>query len=258
MRGVRRRRLLAGLVLAVLTSTAPLACGGKRDRSASRGETGFQAGPQPGPKPVAASVADLKRLSAKGKGPIYWAGRRRGVRYELTRARSYVFIRYLPKGSRIGDRGVKALTIGSLTGTKPLRRLLSMSSGNRRFVRFDLPKGGVAIHARGPSQVVYAAYPRSHLQIEVFDPPGSRATFGAVWTDPADSLTEIDPGHQGPGEPGRWRGAFGQVNSTTSAPLGRLKRVENKEEKAPVNRGLQGGGGSHDSSRLRLERVGSG
>src|SRR5919109_549282 len=53
--------------------------------------------------PVAATVAKL-RVIARAR-PVYWAGPKRGVTYELTQSSNgRTFIRYLPKGVRVGSR----------------------------------------------------------------------------------------------------------------------------------------------------------
>ena len=55
------------------------------------------------PHPVAASVAKLKALSTSLNQPIYWAGAKAGTTYELTQSTSGIFVRYLPKGAKVGS-----------------------------------------------------------------------------------------------------------------------------------------------------------
>ena len=65
-----------------------------------------------GAQAVRVSLKGLKTLAALGI-PIYWAGERPGVTYELTKtADNRVFIRYLPAGVPVG-RSKPFLTIGT-------------------------------------------------------------------------------------------------------------------------------------------------
>ena len=75
------------------------------------------------------SLKGLKTLAALGI-PIYWAGKRAGVTYELTKtADNRVFIRYLPAGVPIGS-SKPYLTIGTypLSNAFIVTRRLAASS----------------------------------------------------------------------------------------------------------------------------------
>ena len=118
------------------------------------------------------SVKGLKTLAALGI-PIYWAGERPGVTYELTKtADNRVFIRYLPAGVPIGS-GKRYLTIG----TYPLRNAfvvtsrLAASSGSAPV---GIGKDGVAFSSQSPESV-FLAHRGSGVQIEVYDPTPGRA-----------------------------------------------------------------------------------
>ena len=64
-----------------------------RDRQAS-----------PRPPRAQSSVADLKALAQKLGHPVYWAGPKAGVTYELTQAANgSIYIRYLPRGASVGS-----------------------------------------------------------------------------------------------------------------------------------------------------------
>ena len=53
-----------------------------------------------------AAVAELEAVAKSLGHPVYWAGPRKGVTYELTRTTDgKVYIRYLPRGTHVGDDG---------------------------------------------------------------------------------------------------------------------------------------------------------
>jgi hypothetical protein len=120
---------------------------------------------------VRISLKGLKTLAALGI-PIYWAGQRPGVSYELTKtADNRVFIRYLPAGVPIGN-GKRYLTIGAY----PVRNAflvtsrLAASSGSAPV---EIGKDGVAF-SKSPESVLLARR-GSGVQIEVYDPTPGRA-----------------------------------------------------------------------------------
>jgi hypothetical protein len=123
---------------------------------------------------TAASVSQLRALSVALGHPIYWAGPRSGVTYELTRAPGgHVFVRYLPSGAEIGnDRPY--LTIG----TYPVNNAFALTkalSNEASSVRVAVGNGGVAFYARARPTNVYLSYPGSNIQVEVFDPTAGAA-----------------------------------------------------------------------------------
>src|SRR5512132_4076896 len=72
---------------------------------------------QPSPTPAVATVVPtgrLRELAATLDHPLFWAGARPGMGYELTRtAAGNIFIRYLPPNTRVGDRRPAFLAIGT-------------------------------------------------------------------------------------------------------------------------------------------------
>ena len=121
----------------------------------------------------AASLGQLTALSATLRHPIYWAGPRSAVTYELTRAPGgHVFVRYLPPGAAIGT-GLPYLTVG----TYPVKDAFALTeelSKASTSVSVDPGSGGVAFYSRARPTNVYVAYPGTDLQIEVYDPaPGA-------------------------------------------------------------------------------------
>jgi len=104
--------------------------------------------------------------------PIYWAGARPGMTYELTRtADGRIFLRYLPHGVPVG--AVEPyLTIGTypLAGAFAITNTLAARNG---AVRVEVPGGGVGFYDAGSPENVYLAFPKTGDQIEVYDPaPG--------------------------------------------------------------------------------------
>jgi hypothetical protein len=120
-------------------------------------------------KPAAVSETALHALAGALLRPVYWAGPRPGITYELTQvANGQIYLRYLSKGVKVGARRPQ-LTIG----TYPLKDALAVTdrlSKKRGEVRIPLPGGGVAAYSRAHPMNVYLAYPLSDYQIEVFDP----------------------------------------------------------------------------------------
>jgi hypothetical protein len=128
------------------------------------------------PAPSAAAVpeivapARLRSLAAALGHPLYWAGARRGMRYELTQAAGgRTFIRYLPAGVKVGDRRPGFLAIGTYVeqGAFAQTRAAGQWPGG---VTMKLSRAGLAVYNRGRPTSVYFAYPGSDVQVEVFDP----------------------------------------------------------------------------------------
>ncbi len=125
--------------------------------------------------PVAASRARLRALSAKAEHPIYWVGPRRGQTYELTEtAGDKIFIRYLPAGAAVGNLRAGYTIVGTYPTPRALTVLknLAKQPGEKSA---PVPGGGIAVYGSSKPTNVYVAYPRSDVQIEVFDPSATRA-----------------------------------------------------------------------------------
>ena len=115
------------------------------------------------------SEPGLRRLAAVLGTPVYWAGRERGVAYELTKAPDgRTYLRYLPNGVAAGTRK-PYLTVG----TYPVADALAVTRAAARkqgVVRLAPGAGGVAFYAKSRPTNVYVAFPGSNYQIEVYDP----------------------------------------------------------------------------------------
>jgi hypothetical protein len=125
--------------------------------------------------PVAATPAALSALSDEVGHPIYWVGPRPRRTYELTRTSSgRIFIRYLPPGTRVGNRRAQYTIVGTYPVEDALDVLteLSKKAGEKSV---DAPGGGLAVYSIDAPTNVYVAYPGSDVQVEVFDPRPGRA-----------------------------------------------------------------------------------
>jgi hypothetical protein len=126
-------------------------------------------------KPVATTVADLRVLDEQSGHPVYWVGPQPGTKYEVTRtSNGNVYIRYLTEAAAIGDERPNYLTVGSYP-FKGAYATLKKSARQDGTKSGRLPNGGIYIVSRERPNSVYAAYPGTDLQIEVFSPSASQA-----------------------------------------------------------------------------------
>jgi hypothetical protein len=165
-------RLRIGAVLAVALVAGFVAWLVLRNGSASKPPS--QSSPSPAVATVAAS-GELRELAVTLGHPLYWAGTRPGMRYELTRAAAgNIFIRYLPPQARVGDRRPAFLAIGTYPVPDAFAR--TRTAGKRPgAVVVSLKGGGIAVYDAARPTSVYFAYPDSKVQVEVFDPSGRTA-----------------------------------------------------------------------------------
>jgi hypothetical protein len=120
------------------------------------------------------SAAALASFARSSKSPVYWAGPRAGVDYELTTTpQKQVFVRYLPAGTKPGAK-VTALTVASYPTADAFSRTKAISSA-AASVEVPVTGGGIAFYSKTAPTSVYLAYPSSSVQIEVFDPNPSQA-----------------------------------------------------------------------------------
>jgi hypothetical protein len=133
--------------------------------------------------PVAMSRGELASLSRTLDQPIYWAGARRGFTYEVTRtADRKVYVRYLPKGVKVGDSRADYLIVATYPYPRALRALRGVAG--KRAVRV---RGGASafVDPTYPKSV-HMAFPDADYQIEVFDPSPARARRVALSGDVTD------------------------------------------------------------------------
>ena len=123
----------------------------------------------------AATPQSLRALARASGHPVYWAGPQPKVKYELTQVTDgRIYIRYLPKGVKLGDRRAAYLIVATYPVPNAYKavRTAAKESG---AVTFRTKRGGLAVYNQSAATNVYLAYPGSKYQIEVFDPNPSRA-----------------------------------------------------------------------------------
>lgn len=113
----------------------------------------------------------LQALAGVGY-PVYWAGLRPDVEYEVTRFEDgRTFVRYLPEGEEPGTKH-PYLTVGSYARPNAVSsvKALWMGAGGSQL---RLPGGGVGFAEGADATSVYLAFPGVGTQIEVYEPdPG--------------------------------------------------------------------------------------
>jgi hypothetical protein len=122
------------------------------------------------PASRAASRTQLRSLASALGHPVYWAGARRNTTYELTRTKDgRVYVRYLPRGVRVGDKSARYDTVGTYPQRDTFTNLTAAAAKLQATV-FDLPGGGRAyIDTKRPASA-YLAYPGADVQVEVYTP----------------------------------------------------------------------------------------
>jgi hypothetical protein len=119
--------------------------------------------------PVAASREELRALAASLGHPVYWAGPRTKVTYELTQtADGRTYVRYLPEGAPVGSKR-PFLTVA----TYPMENAFAVTrrgASGENAVAVKVPKGGIAVYTKPFATNVYLAYPAAAVQVEVYDP----------------------------------------------------------------------------------------
>ncbi|MDP9319256.1 MAG: hypothetical protein M3O94_09355 [Actinomycetota bacterium] len=123
---------------------------------------------------VAVSEQGLRTIANTLGQPIYWAGRKAGVTYELTQSPDgRIYVRYLPQGVAVGTRA-PYLTVA----TYPITNAYVATSGvaqRRGSVKIDAGGGVVAFYGTTRPTNVYEAHKGSDYQIEVYSPSAKQA-----------------------------------------------------------------------------------
>jgi hypothetical protein len=127
--------------------------------------------------PVAVTQSSLVTFSKALKRPIYWAGPVAGDTYEFTETSAgNIYVRYLPKGVRIGDPRAAFRVVA----TYPYPGALAALSGLAGTKGVQLKGGGLVLPSAGYAKSVHLAYPGVAYEIEVFDPVAGKARAIAV------------------------------------------------------------------------------
>lgn len=115
----------------------------------------------------------LKALEGVGY-PVYWAGPRLGVEYEVTRLpEGRTYVRYLPEGEEVESKR-PFLTIGSYQQPEALEDVRKL--GQKPGAILVSVAGGGSAYAESPEATsAYLAFPGVDAQVEVFDPVGGKA-----------------------------------------------------------------------------------
>jgi hypothetical protein len=162
-----RRKLVAALVLLAVAVAVPvwlLARGDGTERSSPTRAAS-----------AGVSLPKLKAIAAAVPHRVYWAGAQPGRTYEFTRTSDdKIYIRYLPPGTTPGTARGDFLTVGTYPQENAFETLKA-TARTQRAETIPLPGGGLAFQDRNRPTSVYAAYPGSEYQVEVFEPSGGRA-----------------------------------------------------------------------------------
>jgi hypothetical protein len=148
-------------------------------RGGGGGSTAARTSPEPtntvaAVAPRAASQAELRALAVQLGHPIYWVGSEPGRAYELTMTSdARVFVRYLPSGVKAGAKSADYTFVGTYPFNGPLHALRGLTK--KGDVSFSAPGGGLAVYAPKTPTNIYVAFPRSNVEIEVYDPSPKRA-----------------------------------------------------------------------------------
>jgi hypothetical protein len=131
--------------------------------------------PAAGRGPTRVSRAQLERLPDLVGHPVYWAGPRSGLSYELTRTTNgRTFVRYLPAGVPTGDARPDHLVVGTYSRPGSFAALQRAAdrpgSGTAK-----LPNGGLMVFFSSRPKSVYFGYPSAGYQVEVFAPSSTTA-----------------------------------------------------------------------------------
>lgn len=135
-----------------------------------RGGDGGAAAPTPNSGPVLLNEAQLVRFAAQGNEPIYWAGPKSNVSYEVTAASGgRTFVRYLPRGVEAGDPRADFLVVGTYTGQTAFADL-KRAAKRDGAISLPIDHHGLVVYSERNAKSVYFGYPERRLQVEVYAP----------------------------------------------------------------------------------------
>jgi hypothetical protein len=119
---------------------------------------------------VPATPQSLRALARTVGHPIYWAGPRRGIKYELTQTTDgRIYIRYLPREVAIGDRRGAYLIVATYPVENAFKAIQTAARETGAH-KLTLSSGGLGVYNDSSPANVYFALPGSNYQIEVYDP----------------------------------------------------------------------------------------
>jgi hypothetical protein len=173
----------------LLVLAAGVACGGGDDESEpTRADAEL------------VTVEDLRALAEDADGPVFWAGPRAGLQYELSQTSDgRIYVRYLPPDVEVGDPRAGYLTVGTYPAEDALAATRRLGEKEGSVVQ-DLLGGGIAAYDEDTPTSVYVAFPGINRQIEIYDPSPKEARLLAFSGSIMPILAEDAPPEQ-TGEP---------------------------------------------------------
>ena len=136
---------------------------------------GDDSSPAAGPGAYAASESELREFAASVSHPVFWAGPKDGYTYELTRTTNgFVYVRYLPEGTEVGDSGSRFLTIGTYPRPSAYAELQRASRADGA-VSLKIGDDGMAVFSEARPTSVYLGSPDARYQVEVYHPSPDEA-----------------------------------------------------------------------------------
>ena len=136
---------------------------------------GDDTAPAPGSGASAASESELKSFADSVSHPVYWAGPKEGYTYELTQTTNgLVYVRYLPKGTDVGDPRSQFLTVGTYPRAGAFAELQRAAKA-KGAVSLKVGDDGLAVFSQSRPTSVYLGYPEAKYQVEVFHPSPDEA-----------------------------------------------------------------------------------
>jgi hypothetical protein len=125
--------------------------------------------------PVLVSQAQLEQLAGRVSHPVYWAGPKSGYSYELTiTSGTRIYVRYLPQGTKAGDRRPNFLVVGTYPQPGAFAAL-KRASKQPGSVSVGIDNGGLVVFSSARPTSVYFSHPGSNYQVEVYSPSGNAA-----------------------------------------------------------------------------------
>jgi hypothetical protein len=116
--------------------------------------------------PTAVSEEALSGLVANVGHPVYWAGPIAGQTIEFSQTSAgLVYVRYLPKGVKVGDKRLNFLIIATYPFRNAYDGLKNVANGND----VTIPNGGIALVDGRQPRSVHFAFPGVDYQGEIFD-----------------------------------------------------------------------------------------
>ncbi len=115
--------------------------------------------------PVSLSLSGLQTLARVVPNPIYWAGPKPSVQYELRRTSTgNVYVRYLPKTAKVGTSRTGFLVVATYPFDGAFDALKKVAGSSA----VQIPDGGVAYPDPKNGKSVHVAFPDSNSQVEVY------------------------------------------------------------------------------------------